>query len=133
MIDYVKNNKFNDLFDNTTLLNFLESLKKENVNIDFSKDVFSQIYRKNDDGSYTLTINEYCYPKSAQAIRSVLEKFSEVPILTPEKAHKLFGGFKLKYDPNFREFLLANMDKIMENPGYVSFIAGVQNNFLILK
>lgn len=133
MIDYVKNNKFNDLFDNTTLLNFLESLKKENVNIDFSKDVFSQIYRKNDDGSYTLTINEYCYPKSAQAIRSVLETFSEVPILTPEKAHKLFGGFKLKYDPNFREFLLANMDMIMKNPEYVSFIAGVQKQFSDIK
>lgn len=133
MIDYVKNNGFIDLFDNTTLLNLLESLKKENVGIDFSKDIFSQLYRKNDDGSYKLTINTQSCPKSAQAIRGVLEKFREVPMLTPDKAHQLFGGFELKYDADFREFLLANMEKVLNNPEYVSLVASVQRQFSDIK
>lgn len=133
MIDHVKNNRFIDLFDNTTLLNLLESLKKENVGIDFSKDIFSQLYRKNDDGSYTLTINAQSCPKSAQAIRGVLEKFREVPMLTPDKAHQLFGGFELKYDADFREFLLANMEKVLDNPEYVSLVASVQRQFSDIK
>ena len=133
MIDYVKNNGFIDLFDNTTLLNLLESLKKENVGIDFSKDIFSQLYRKNDDGSYKLTINTQSCPKSAQAIRGVLEKFREVPMLTPDKAHQLFGGFELKYDADFREFLLANMEKVLNNTEYVSFVASVQRQFSDIK
>lgn len=133
MIDYVKKNRFIDLFDNTILLNLLESLKKENVSIDFSKDIFSQLYRKNDDGSYMLTINAQSYPRSAQSIRAVLEKFREVPMITPDKAHKLFGGFELKYDADFREFLLANMKEILNNPEYVSLVASVQRQFSDIK
>lgn len=133
MIDHVKNNQFVDLLDTQSLLNLLESLKQENVEIDFSRNIFTQIYRKNEDGSYTLTINAQSCPKSAQAIRGVLEKFREVPILTPDKAHQLFGGFELKYDSDFREFLLTNMDKIMTNPEYVSLVASVQRQFSDIK
>lgn len=133
MIDYVRNNKFLDLFDNATLLSLLESLKKENVDIDFSKDIFAQLYRKNEDGSYTLTINQQNYPKTSKAIRDILEKFRELSILTPDKAHQLFGGFDLKYDPDFREFLLANIDEIFENPEYVSFVSSVQRQFSDIK
>lgn len=133
MIAHIKSNSFVDLLDTASLLNLLETLKNENVGIDFSKDIFSQIYRKNEDGSYTLTINAQSCPKSAQAIRSVLEKFREVPILTPDKAHQLFGGFELKYDADFREFLLANIDKIMKSSEYVSLVASVQRQFSDIK
>ncbi len=133
MIDHVKNNQFLDLLDTQSLLNLLESLKHENVGIDFSRNIFTQIYRKNEDESYTLTINAQSCPKSAQAIRGVLEKFREVPILTPDKAHQLFGGFELKYDSDFREFLLINMEKIMANPEYVSLVASVQRQFSDIK
>ena len=133
MIEYIKGNSFIDLLDTQSLLNLLESLKQENVDIDFSKNIFTQIYRKNEDGSYNLTINAQSCPKSAQAIRGVLEKFRELPILTPDKAHQLFGAFELKYDADFREFLLANMDKIMKNPEYVSLVASVQRQFAEIK
>lgn len=133
MIEHIKNNSFNDLFDNTTLLNLLENLRKENVNIDFSRNIFSQLYRKNEDGSYTLAFNQQNCPKTAEGIREVLEKFREVPMLTPEKAHQLFSGFELKYDADFREFLLANMDKIMSNPDYVSLVSNVQKQFTDIK
>ncbi len=133
MIDYVKNNKFIDSFDNETLLNLLESLKKEDVGIDFSKDIFSQIYHKNDDDSYTLTINTQSCPNSAQAIRTILGNYQVLPILTPDKAHQLFGGFELKYDADFREFLLANMEKVLNNPEYASLVASVQRQFSDIK
>ena len=133
MIEYVKNNQFLDLLDAPSLLNILEVLKQENVGIDFSKNIFSQIYRKNEDGSYSLTINAQSCPKSAHAIRSVLQKFREIPILTPDKAHQLFGGFELKYDADFREFLLANMDKIMKNPEYISYVSSIQRRFEEIK
>ena len=133
MIDHVKNNQFVDLLDTQSLLNLLESLKQENVGINFSRNIFTQIYKKNEDGSYTLTINAQSCPNSAQAIRGILEKFIEVPILTPDKAHQLFGGFELKYDSYFREFLLTNMDKIMANPEYVSLVASVQRQFSDIK
>ena len=133
MIEYVKNNSFIDLLDTQTLLNLLESLKQENVEIDFSKNIFTQIYRKNEDGSYTLTINAQSYPNSSQAIRNILGKFREVPVITPDKAHQLFGAFELKYDADFREFLLANMDKIMTSPQYVSLVASIQRQFSDIK
>ena len=59
----------------------IESLRQENVDIDFSKNIFEQIYRKNEDGSYTLAINTQNCPKSAQAIRGVLEKFRKYQCL----------------------------------------------------
>lgn len=133
MIEHVKNTDFIDLFDNKNLLNLLESLKEENVNIDFSKDIFSQLYRKDDDGSYTLTINTQSYPKSTQAIRDIFERFRGLPMLTPDRAHQLFGGFELKYDPDFREFLLSNMNKIMNNPEYVSMVSNIQKQFSDIK
>lgn len=133
MIDYVKNNGFIGLFDNTTLLNLLESLKKENVGIDFSKDIFSQLYRKNDDGSYTLTINAQSCPKSSQAIRGILEKFIEVPMLTPDKAHHYLGGFRLEYDSDFREFFLSNFDIIIGDSKYLSQISAIQRRFEEIK
>lgn len=133
MINYIKNHYFNVSFDTNTLVNFFETLKEEKVDIDFSKPIFSQIYRKNEDGTYSLTINYQSFPKSAEIIREILEKFRELPILTPDKAHQLFGGFELKYDADFREFLLANMDKIMENSDYVSLVASVQKQFNDIK
>ncbi len=110
-----------------------ETLIKEGFQFDSEKELFSQIYRKNIDGTYSLTINPQNYPKSSQLIRSIMEVYPDSPLLTPNKAHQLFGGFKLKYDPDFREFLLSNMDQILENPEYVSYISGIQKQFSDIK
>ena len=133
MIEYVEGSNFIDLIDTTTLVNLLKTFKEEKVDIDFSKPIFAQLYKKNNDGTYSLTINPQSCQKSAQVVRSVLEKFRELPILTPEKAHQLFGGFELKYDPDFREFLLANMDEVFENPEYISLVSGIQRQFADIK
>ena len=140
MLEYTKKDKAKarinnsiTCFDASTLANLFETLKKEKVAIDFSKPILAQFYRKNEDGTYSLIVNSQSCPKSSQIIRDILEKFSELHILTPEKAHQLFGGFELKYDADFREFLLANMDNIMENSEYVSFIASIQKQFSEIK
>lgn len=111
----------------------IESLRQENVDIDFSKNIFEQIYRKNEDGSYTLAINAQSCPKSAQAIRGVLEKFREVPMLTPDKAHHYLGGFKLEYDSDFRELFLSNFDIIIGDSKYLSQISAIQRRFKEIK
>ena len=133
MIEYAKKNNFIDLIDTATLVNLLETLKKEKVDIDFSRPIFSQIYRKNEDGTYSLTINPQSCQKSAQAIRGILEKFRELPILTPEKAHHYLGGFKLGYDSDFREFFLSNFDIIIGDSKYLSQISAIQRRFEEIK
>ena len=114
-------------------LSLKELLVKEGFQVNSEQELFSQIYRKNEDGSYSLTINPQSYPKSSQLIRSILEIYPYFHILTPNKAHQLFGGFVLKYDPDFREFLLANMDEILEDPEYISYVSSVQKQFSDIK
>ena len=94
------------LVDTNILVDLLEAINKEFDEFDFSKNIFGQLYRKNEDGSYTLTINQQMYPKTSQVMRNILERFRELPLLSPDKAHQLFSGFELRYDPDFREFFL---------------------------
>ena len=133
MLKYTKKSNFIDFIDAPTLVNLFETLKKEKVDIDFSKPIFAQFYRKNEDGIYSLIINSQSCPKSSQIIRGILGKFRGLPILTPEKADLLFGRFCLKYDVDFREFVLANMDNIMKKPEYVSFVSSIQKQFSEIK
>ncbi len=123
----------NSVFDNDTLLKLLKSLEAENIEIDFTKGLFSQIYHKNENSSYTLSINPQNIPKTKEAVREILEKFGELPIITPDKAHRLFGGFDLKYDPDFREFFLENIENILENPEYSSLLSNIQKQFSDIK
>ena len=133
MIEHAKKSNFFDLFDTATLVNLLETLKKEKVDIDFAKPIFSQIYRKNEDGSYSLRINSQSYPKSSQIIRSILENFGNLPMLNPVMAHRYFGGFKLDYDPDFREFFLTNFETIISDAKYLSRISTIQRRFKEIK
>ncbi len=114
-------------------LKLKEALIAEGFSIDNDKELFSQIYHKKPDGTYVLTINTQSYPKSTDIIRSMLGVYPDVPVLSPNKAHQLFGGFELKYDPDFREFLLQNIDEILDNPEYISFIANIQKQFSEIK
>lgn len=114
-------------------LQLKEMLVKEGLKLNEGQELFSQIYKKNDDGSYSLIINQQSFPKSTQIIRDIMEIYPDAPIITPNKAHQLFGGFELKYDADFREFLLTNIDKILENPEYVSSVASIQKQFSEIK
>lgn len=134
MIEYIKNEIFSgDLFDQPTVLNFLESIKQENIDIDFTQNIFSQIYRKNDDGSYSLIINQQSCPRTSDAVREMLGKFREIPMMTPDIAHRYLGGFKMEYDDDFREFFLSNYDSIINDSRYLSQISSIQRRFKEIK
>ena len=114
-------------------LQLKKTLAKEGFKLNEEQELFSQIYKKNEDGSYSLIINQQRYPKSTQIIRGIMEIYPDAPIVTPNKAHQLFGGFELKYDADFREFLLANMDEVLQNPEYGSSVASIQKRFSEIK
>ncbi len=124
---------FTELFGYDKYIKLGETLSKEGFSFDSGKNLISQIYRKNADGSYSLTINPQSYPKSSQLIRSIMEMYPDSPILTPTKAHKFFGGFKMEYNPDFREFFLKNYDIIINNSDYLSKISAVQRRFNEIK
>ena len=119
--------------EKSKIANLFQALDAENVNIDFSKDIFTQLYRANEDGSYTLIINPQNYPKTASAIRDILSEYREIPILTSEAAHHYMGGFRLQYDPDFREFFLANYQTIMANADYLQKLPAIQHRFKEIK
>lgn len=133
MIEYVKTHSFIDLFDSNTLIDLLETMRKEKINIDFSKPIMAQLYRRNEDGTYSLTINTQSYPETTIIIRSILERAEGLHIISSNRAHRYFGGFVCQYDPDFREFLLKNYDDIFTNPSFASQISTIQRRFSEIK
>ncbi|MBQ8131131.1 MAG: hypothetical protein IJ193_01420, partial [Bacilli bacterium] len=114
-------------------LKLKNTLIEEGFQLDESKSVTENIYALQEDGSYKLMINPQNYPKSASAIRTMMEKDVSAPVLSPAKAHQLFGGFELKYDKDFREFFLNNFDKILEDDDSPAFLSSIQKQFQDIK
>lgn len=134
MINYLKDNETIQDENRKIAIKLIDSIKKEMPEFNFAtENILSNIYKKNDDGSYTLTINPQNCPKTCEALMTIFQSFESMPVLTPDKAHKLFGGFSLKYDPEFREFLLSNIDEIYEHPEYSTYIASIQKQFSKIK
>lgn len=160
--NYDKNEKIDDKdYLAKNAYNLIKALREENASIDFSKPIFEQLYKKtgeelkdikeeqtrddknivteysrlikNLNSTYTLTINEQSNPKTIKAIRKILDENDNFNIITPSKAHQLFGGFKMEYNPDFREFLLSNMNEILDKPEYASYISNIQKQFNQIK
>ena len=120
-------------FTKENLIDLVKSLSEENINIDYNDEIMTQIYKKNEDGSRYLSINPQSYPKTTQTIRSFLTHTNFLKLLTSEDAHRLFGGFKMQYDPEFREFLLDNLDQIIKDDEYGTYISNIQKQFKDIK
>ena len=104
-------------------------LKKELINdgIKFNgKSMFDDLFNGN-----TLKLNPQNHLKAMKYLRTILEEKNIV--LSGDEAHQLFGGFTLKYDKDFREFLLNNMDEIRNNPEYTKYVSSVQKQFDAIK
>ena len=113
--------------------NLIKELQNENINIDFSKPIFSQIYKQNEDGTYTLTFNAQSYPKISSIVREILECQRDFPILSPEKLSYYLGDISLEYNPDFREFFLENFNEIIKSDIKLSKIATIQQRFNEIK
>ena len=108
----------------------MEELKKNGIEFT-GESIFSDIFNINSDMSATLKLNPQSHSKAMGYLRKILEE--EDIVLTGDEAHKLFGGFSLKYDKDFREFLLKNFDEIRSNPEYSKYISSVQRQFDSIK
>ena len=107
-----------------------EELKKDGIEFT-SENIFSDIFNINSDMSATLKLNPQSHLKAMGYLRKILEEKGIV--LNCYEAHKFFGGFELKYDKDFREFLLKNFDEIRNNTEYTKYISSVQRQFDSIK
>lgn len=109
------------------------TLKQDGIIVKDDIGIFSQLYRKNEDGSFTLSVNSQDMNKSKELIRSLFELYPNSKVIDTYKAHQIFGGFAMQYDPTFRDFLLNNMEDIISKPEYTSYIASIQKQFSEIK
>ena len=135
VIEHIKRIVTINAQDKNDYISFFEAIEKDKVNFDFSKSSFIlQFYKTNNDGTITLNINQQKYPNVIKFLRNYLEKkCCNKKLLKPEKIHQLFGGFKLEYNPEFREFLLNNLDEILSNSDYQTYIGAIQKQFKNIK
>ena len=114
------------------LKDIIELKENGKIDIDLTKPIMSQIYKENEDGTRTLILNLQKYPKLLRDIRMVISNniiVYNTRLIDSHKLHQLFGGFKMEYNPEFREFLLDNLDQILSNPDYSGYITSIQKQF----
>ncbi len=92
-----------------------------------------KIYEKDERGVYTLKIDQQHNKELVKYVRDFLEDLRVSTMLTPHKAHILFGGFEMKYDPDFRDFLLDNIETIISSDDYISSISAIQRQWKEIK
>ena len=95
--------------------------------------LIQQCYGQNDEGTYSLKINSQQNKNIVQTLRNIMEDSNVSTILTADKAHKLFGGFEMKYEPDFRDFILKNMDTILSSDEYIAYISSMQKQWSTIK
>ena len=91
--------------------------------------LIQQCYGQNEDSTYSLKINSQQNKNIVQTLRNIMEDSNVSTILTADKAHKLFGGFEMKYEPDFRDFILKNMDTILSSDEYIAYISSIQKQW----
>ena len=106
-----------------------KELEREGFPIHENESIISQIYRLNNDFSYTLAIRPQDYPKSSELIRMLFERIAINFVINPDIAHDLFGSFTLKYDKNFRDFLLTNLETILNDDENGKQIGNIERQF----
>ncbi len=102
---------------------------------DYNKQLtlIQQCYGQSEEGIFSLKINSQQNKNAVQILRSIMEEANVSTILTPDKAHKLFGGFEMKYEPDFRDFILKNMDTILSSDEYIAYISSMQKQWASIK
>lgn len=126
--DEILINKYLDKYNKLSNL-----LVSEGFNLNSDLGLFKQLYRKSDGGSYLLTINCQKFPKSSLLIRELFEDIKIPCVVSSDFIHRYFGGLDMKYDPEFRDFFISNLDKIFNNPEYNYLIPSIHKNFSSFK
>ncbi|MDD6879222.1 MAG: hypothetical protein PUD59_03215 [bacterium] len=92
-------------------------------------ELIQQCYMQSEEGIFSLKIDSQRNKDAVQTLRSIMEDANVSTILTPDKAHKLFGAFEMKYEPTFRDFILKHMDTILSSDEYISYISSMQKQW----
>lgn len=102
---------------------------------DYNKqlELIQQCYGQSEEETFSLKINSQQNKNEVHMLRSIMEEASVSTILTPDKAHKLFGGFEMKYEPDFRDFILKNMGTILSSDEYIAYISSMQKQWESIK
>ncbi len=108
----------------------LDGERLEEGKLSPQQEILKRCYYKGEDGSYYLRINPQQDKKGASVVRKLAIACDLVGMLTPHKAHQIFGPFIMKFDPSFREFFMANLDLILDqNNDYYSFMGTIQKRW----
>ena len=129
---YIKNQSQTLPFDGIDYIKLKNTLKEEGYQLK-NENILTNLYRKNSDNSYTLTINQQSYQKSCKIIRKIFENYTNIIRINKFDIHKIFSSFELKYDNNFEEFLIKNLDIFLNNPTYLQYLPRIQKNFQEIK
>ncbi len=107
--------------------NILSAMEKEGLVVDEETSIFKQVYSEGDLSR--LKINAGKYPQTVEAIRVFMETVNFYRVVTASDAHFAFGGLEMKYDSDFRDFLLDNLNDIVHNPDYYKRLPILQKKF----
>lgn len=141
-IGYILNNldnafdnnvNFNIYFSNSDIVTSLILTAKAEKFPITRPNFFKQLYRHNEDNTYTLTINQQKYPKTSQIIRQILSGFKELSLINATNAHQLFGNFDFQYNPDFYKFLLTNLNTILNDAENSKYLGSIQKQFKDIK
>lgn len=107
----------------------IELFKDDNsINEEVRKD-FEKSYTLNTEGKYVLRLDKQKDKKTVRTLRGILERAEISRILTPDKAHKIFDSFEMRYNEDFVDFFNENIEEILSNPEYIKSIATIQRQF----
>ncbi len=97
------------------------------------RELINKLYRRSEDGTYILNVDVQNAKADVQQFRYILDKSVVNGLMTPGKSHNMFGAFTYSFDPEFRDFLVKNMDEILNTPDYISLVSKMQNKWKAFK
>ena len=106
-----------------SVINYLDTKSNEN------RELFNNAYTLAENGTYVLNLDRQKDKESVKEVRKILEKAQVPRILSPEKAHRIFDSFEMKYDQEFLKFFIENLEEILVNPQVTRNIATIQRQF----
>ena len=92
-----------------------------------------KLYTQKSDGKYYYVGNNNQNEENLEEIKRIINELNINKTLTPDKAHKLFGGFVMEYNPDFRDFLLQNMETILTSDEYMPYMSAIQKQWGQIK
>lgn len=100
-------------------------------------EIIRKAYIEGDDGSLALNIYDDSGKEDLEKKKIIREFINRnnlgSDILTPNKAHQLFGSFIMEYDPVFARLLYDNISEILQDSELMKQVGAIQRDFQRIK